>query len=203
LEVAGVPLVRRLCLLLETQLGKAPWLLGDGPFDAAAPHRGPLPDRAGTVGPLAGLLSLFTAEPQSDFLVLAVDLPCMDEAALNWMLHQPRHSVAALWPRQPNMNHGEPLAGIYNSGAHAYLEEAWRQGKVSPCQAIPAEQRREPLIPEPLRGAFANANRPEEWAAAQRLRQGGALTEKEQELLFPRKVCGLHGSNESQGGVRP
>lgn len=201
LEVAGVPLVRRLCHLLENHLGQAPWLLGEGPFDAAAPHRGPLPDRAGTAGPLAGLLSLFDADPQNDFLVLAVDLPCMDEAALTWMLAQPRHSAAVLWPRQANMNHGEPLAGIYTAGARTYLEEAWQLGKVSPCQAIPAQQRCEPLIPESLRGSFANANRPEEWAAAQRLRLGQNLSPQEQDLLFPRKICGLHGTYGKQGGA--
>jgi len=185
LERDGKTLGIYLANLLEEVTGIQPVLLGTGQLGAGTERYQILPDPEPDRGPLAGLIAFARAFPKDDLLLCPTDLYAMDEKALRWIKEQAEaSSKLAVWPKQPQRKHGEPLAAIYRSTSFPYLESAWLAGKGSPCQAIEREIRHEPDIPEALRLAFVNINTPEELAAVKRGLEGD-LDDSDRALLFP------------------
>ena len=166
LEISGKPLwVRQYDLLERFASGVAvsapdcpPWLPAD--FQLVR-------DEQSAQGPLAGVLaSMRRAKNQSasHLLVLAVDMPAMDEEPLLRLLHACAPGTGAV-PRHGS--HYEPLAAIYPTGALPALEEAsalgrWKmqdtmEGLVKSGLMLPLE------FDDP--GFFLNINTPEDLAA--------------------------------------
>jgi molybdopterin-guanine dinucleotide biosynthesis protein A len=89
-----------------------------------------VPDPPGVQGPAAGLLAAWGRYPGSDLLVLAVDLPCVDAATLEYLLKNRDRTKAATAFRHPD-GITEPLIAIWEASAARPLERAARGGSAS------------------------------------------------------------------------
>ncbi len=78
-------------------------------------------DRAENLGPIAGLLAAQAAHPQAAWLVLACDLPLLDEATLAHLVRARDPARVATAYRSSHDGLPEPLCAIYEprSGALA------------------------------------------------------------------------------------
>ena len=162
LEVAGEPLGQRLCNLLRKLTGHQPLISGEGDISGWGLDR--VADREQGAGPLSALLGLFDAHPNETWLVLATDMPAMNENALSWLIKQAAASEKpTTWPRFIDRHSGEPLAAIYKPDIIPIMENAWQEGIRGPTRAVQAKYRHQPEIPLHLETVFKNANTPDEW----------------------------------------
>ena len=114
-----------LCELLRKVTGEEPVLVGEGSIGEGDVDYPSIPDREPGQGPLSALLGLYQAFPETDFLVLATDLPGMQAKALRWLMGEVEaNQHLAIWPRFPDRDVGEPLAAFYRATAKPTLEAA-------------------------------------------------------------------------------
>lgn len=152
-----------LCGLLATVTGSPAVIVGAGSIGDRDPQFQRISDRAQGAGPLAGLLGLYDAFPQTDFLVLATDMPLMRPDALRWLLQQAEDArKPVVWPRRPERENGEPLAAWYGADARVLLEQAWSQGERSLMRSAPLSARHQPLIDDIYLPCFSSFNHPED-----------------------------------------
>lgn len=160
----GEPLAWVLAGRLREVTGRWPVLLGPAVEHEKLRSLRNLPDAVAGIGPLGGLLSMMSVAADA-YLVLATDLPLMSQEALAWIGGQAlKTEKAAVWPRLPHERHGEPLAAVYRPLLASRLREAAECGQYAMWQAVPAECRAEPWVPEHLLSAFTNINAPEHLA---------------------------------------
>jgi molybdopterin-guanine dinucleotide biosynthesis protein A len=121
-------------------------------------------DRRADIGPVAGILAAQLTHPEAAWLVLACDLPLLDEATL-------AHLVAARAPQQlatayRSSHDGlpEPLCAIYEPDSHAALEDYIATGKYCPRKFLINAGAR--LLDEPKPQALDNINTPQEYDSA-------------------------------------
>lgn len=159
---SGKPMVAHLSDLLE-RLGIDVYLsLRHGQAVegvAISPNRW-ITDRAGVGGPLAGILGAMDAVEASAWLVLACDLPLLDQMTLERLFagRDGRPFVAFA-----NAEHGfpEPLCTIYEPEALLFIETRLRAGDHCPKDIIAHSA--VPLLKVPFKDALGNANTREEW----------------------------------------
>ncbi len=115
-------------------------------------------------GPLAGILASMRLHPESDWLVIACDLPRLDVTTLT-------HLVSSKHPAEPFLSYRsefdglpEPLCAFYAAAALPILEQAQADGIRCPRKPLISHQCRllDPLVPR----ALDNANTPEDWETA-------------------------------------
>lgn len=119
-------------------------------------------DVPGLRGPLAGVLSAFRQQPGVSWLVTACDLPCLESAALDWLLRFRTPAVRAVLPDLQGNGRLEPLLAYYDQSCRELLEElaASGQRRLSALAGRPGV-----LTPQPpphLLGCWRNMNRPED-----------------------------------------
>ncbi len=122
-----------------------------------------IPDRFLDFGPMGGILSALLSRRDAAFLVLACDLPFLDEAALSRLIATRDPSKIATAYLSPE-GLPEPLCAIYEPAAYASLLSFVGQGIHCPRKALRGSDIRgvRPLNVHVL----ANINRPEEYEAA-------------------------------------
>jgi molybdopterin-guanine dinucleotide biosynthesis protein A len=132
LDFTGVPQVRRIASLLEQVAPPAyvsvreSQIHGKG-FEGLR-H---LPDRIGGIGPMAGILAAFALDPESAWLVVAVDLPWLTRATVEDLLAARDHRMYATAFRIHGTDRPEPVCAIYEPRILPVLERRAREKRYS------------------------------------------------------------------------
>jgi len=116
------------------------------------------------LGPIAGILAAQTRHPLVAWLVLACDLPFLDEATLDHLLRARLPERQATAYRSSHDGLPEPLCAIYEPSSREALAAYVAGGKQCPRKFLLKADIR--LIDEPNPRALDNVNTPEEYASA-------------------------------------
>lgn len=163
LETAEGPLWRRQWALLEAVGGARPWVAAPARPGWLPPELEWVPDVA-AAGPLGGVVAALQRAGSGRVLILAVDLPRMNEACLRQLvsLSEAGRGVIPHGPRG-----WEPLAAIYPAEVAEAGQARLVQGDFALwawAEALEGEGRiRRWEIPEAFQDCFLNVNTPEDW----------------------------------------
>jgi molybdopterin-guanine dinucleotide biosynthesis protein A len=162
LDIKGETLVGRSLKTLSAVTSRAV-LIGAGSLPESLIDIERLPDSEGVEGPLAGILSAFRWDPESAWIISAVDMPLMNTEAWKWLLGQRRPGVWAVLPRLGPDSPAEMTGACYEPMIFDHIESLFRKG-VTKLQEISKHPKvTMPVIPEDLAPAWRNVNTPEEW----------------------------------------
>ena len=126
-----------------------------------------LPDTFHGLGPMGAILSAFREEPNTAWLVVACDLPLLDETTLGFLVENRNPSEMSTSFLSPVTNFPEPLICIWEPRAYPTLLDFLSQGYSCPRKALinsPIE-----LLKVPDANALRNVNTPEELAEVRSL----------------------------------
>jgi len=154
----------------QTQLARMVELLGrhvERVFVSARPDQADDPersrydlvvDRYADIGPVAGILSAFDMNPDVAWLVVACDLPNVDDQAIESLLAGRCNGRPFTAYRSSHDGLPEPLCAIYAPSARAVVEEFVKDGITCPRKMmIRAEA---DLLEQPRPDALDNVNTP-------------------------------------------
>lgn len=128
----------------------------DDPLRAGLPQ---IVDSYDAIGPAAGILSAQDRFPEAAWLVLACDLPLLDEATLRQLIDARDVSANATVFASRHDGLPEPLCAIWEPSSHALLKQRYQDGSYCPRKAL--IQSHIVLLPAPG-DALDNVNTPEE-----------------------------------------
>lgn len=116
-------------------------------------------------GPIVGILSALTTDTQTGWLVVACDLPLIDETTLQQLINSRDTSKVATTYKSPHDNLPEPLITIWEPKSAAALNEFKAKGYNCPRKVLINSDTHiiEPDNPQ----ALINANTPEDAAQVQ------------------------------------
>ncbi len=119
-------------------------------------------DRYDDMGPVAGILSAMDAYSEVSWLVLACDLPNIDDATIAYLLQQcsADHPVTAFESVHDGLP--EPLCAIYRPASRAVIDDFVEQGIICPRKMLINSATH--LLAQPNPGALHNINSPEDLA---------------------------------------
>lgn len=137
------------------------FLLGDGPVPSSLAALPQLPDAAGVVGPLAGILAALAARPDRAWLVAACDQPYLTPEACRWLAGERRTGALAVLPRL-GAGGVEPFPGIYEPACRGALTALAAGGRTSLQPLAGIAGVRLVAVPSPLAAALVDVDRPEE-----------------------------------------
>ena len=158
----------------ETQLSRAVSLLGahvervfvstraDHADDPERSKFEQIIDRYDDMGPLAGILSAMDSKPDVSWLVLACDLPNIDDATIAYLLQQcsSDHPVTAYESVHDGLP--EPLCAIYRPDSRANIDSFVKEGLICPRKMLINSDTS--LLTQPSPGALHNINSPDDLA---------------------------------------
>jgi molybdopterin-guanine dinucleotide biosynthesis protein A/molybdopterin converting factor small subunit len=157
------------------QLGRAVALLGKHVarvYVSVRADQGPDPLRARfaqikdmheNIGPIAGLLAAQAHHPDAAWLVLACDLPLLDDASLAYLVSRRDTARAATAYRSSHDGLPEPLCAIYEPRSSTALSAWVAAGKQCPRTFLTGADAA--LLDEPNPRALDNINTPTEYGA--------------------------------------
>jgi molybdenum cofactor guanylyltransferase len=116
------------------------------------------------LGPIAGILAAQAEHPEAAWLVLACDLPFLDEATLDHLLRSRRPGRQATAYRATHGRLPEPLCAIYEPSSRAAITAYVASGRDCPRKFL--LQADVELLDQPNPRALDNVNTPEEYGAA-------------------------------------
>ena len=123
------------------------------------------------LGPIAGIAAAQAAHPEVAWLVVACDLPFLDDGLLELLVRRRgRHRVTAF--RSSHDGLPEPLCTIYEPATRMEILEAIAEGRLCPRRFVIGTS--VPLLEQPDPGALDNVNTPEELSAVERQLGSGA-----------------------------
>ena len=119
-------------------------------------------DRYEDLGPVAGILSAMDAQPDVSWLVLACDLPNIDDETIGYLLKNasPDSPVTAF--RSVNDDLPEPLCAIYRPAAREIIDRFVADGIKCPRKMLINSPTH--LLTQPRPGALHNINTPDDLA---------------------------------------
>lgn len=119
-------------------------------------------DRYSDIGPVAGILSALETDPDAHWLVLACDLPNVDDATIRTLLENrsTRHPFTAY--RSVYDGLPEPLCALYSPAARGIIRRFVDDGVVCPRKILIRSDTQ--LLDQPERSALDNVNTPEDLA---------------------------------------
>jgi len=123
-------------------------------------------DRLADAGPIAGILAAQAHAPQAAWLVLACDLPLLNEATLAHLVRERAPAALATAYRSSHDGLPEPLCAIYEPASAAALAAYVAGGRNCPRKFL--LQVKAHLISEPDPRALDNINTPAEYAQVQK-----------------------------------
>jgi molybdopterin-guanine dinucleotide biosynthesis protein A len=129
--------------------------------EISAPYQA-LPDTFLDLGPYSAMLSAFRAFPDSAWLVVACDLPLLDEGTLQFLAQHRDPSRIATAFNSPDNEFPEPLIAIWEPKAYQVLLQYLAQGYSCPRKVLINSDTA--LLQAPDAGALTNVNTPEESA---------------------------------------
>jgi len=112
------------------------------------------------MGPVAGILSALQAHPQADWLVVACDLPNIDQATLEFLLQHRSATQPFTAFRSSHDDLPEPLCAIYTAGSDNLLQEFVEQGLVCPRKMLIRSDTL--LLTQPNPQSLDNVNTPDD-----------------------------------------
>lgn len=96
----------------------------------------PIADQFQIDSPLNGILSAFTRHPDAAWLAVAVDMPLVDAAAIDFLIKNRRHDKAATCFLDSDDRKPEPLLTLWEPRAFPLLMTFYKQGNISPRQFL-------------------------------------------------------------------
>lgn len=120
-----------------------------------------LPDTFTGLGPFGGILSAFRAHPDAAWLVVACDLPLLDQSTLEHLVSARNLSKLATAFNSPVNSFPEPLIAIWEPRAYVALLQFLAQGYSCPRKVLINTDVE--LIDAQNPKALMNVNRPEEY----------------------------------------
>jgi len=115
------------------------------------------------LGPIAGVLAAQTRHPEAAWLVLACDLPLLDDATLTHLARSRDPARLATAYRSSHDGLPEPLCAIYEPHSHEPLAAYVAAGKTCPRRFLGGVDTL--LLDEPNPRALDNINTPQEYGA--------------------------------------
>ena len=117
-------------------------------------------DRYDNIGPIAGVLSALEEHPQADWLVVACDLPNIDEPTLQYLLanrswEKPFTAFRSTYDDLP-----EPLCALYQSGCESIIKQFIDDGIVCPRKILIRSDTH--LLTQPNPKSLDNINTPDD-----------------------------------------
>ena len=119
-----------------------------------------VPDTFTGLGPFGAILSAFRSDPTAAWLVVACDLPLLDDPTLQRLLDQRDSNAYATAFHNPATGWPDPLVTIWEPRAYGLLLQYLAQGYSCPRKALINSPIRLLELPNPE--ALYNANKPEE-----------------------------------------
>jgi len=121
-------------------------------------------DRYDDMGPIAGVLSAMDEHPEADWLVIACDLPNIDNTTLQFLIEHrsAEHPFTAF--RSSHDELPEPLCAIYASGSDKLIRKFVADGMVCPRKMLINSDTK--LLDQPNPVALDNINTPDDLAAS-------------------------------------
>jgi len=124
-------------------------------------------DKYSVGGPMAGILSAMDADGTAAWLVVACDLPLIDEHTIQYLVqHRNRETIATTF-RSPFDQLPEPLITIWEPTSKAALLQKIEAGYRCPRKVLINSNAT--VLPAPDDNALINANTPEDAAAARNM----------------------------------
>ncbi len=121
-------------------------------------------DSGEAAGPIAGILAAQSRHPEAAWLVLACDLPLLDQETLEHLLRSRRPERQATAYRSSRDGLPEPLCAIYEPSSREAIRSHIATGRDCPRKfLIDADTA---LIDQPDPGALDNVNTPQEYGSA-------------------------------------
>lgn len=115
-------------------------------------------DRYDDLGPLAGILSAMDENPAVSWLVLACDLPNIDETTIKYLLEHASSENPVSAYRSVHDDLPEPLCAIYRPQARAIIDRFVAEGANCPRKILINSPTH--LLVQPNPGALHNVNSP-------------------------------------------
>lgn len=122
-------------------------------------------DTSGLAGPIAGLLAAFDHAPGAAWLVVACDLPLLDDATIKTLLSERDPAAMATAFLSASDGLPEPLCALWEPRAAAALAAHVAGGNQCPRKFLLRATAPAPRLLPPRTTALANINTPEELAA--------------------------------------
>lgn len=125
-------------------------------------------------GPLGGIHAALRSSPNELNLILAVDVPFVSAALLQYLIARARQSASTTVTVAHSGGNWQPLCAIYRRNFADAAEQSLRAGHYK-IDKLFAAQRTQTITEEELKGAgfplamFRNLNTPEELEAAQQM----------------------------------
>ncbi len=117
-------------------------------------------DRYDNIGPIAGVLSALEEHPQADWLVVACDLPNIDEPTLQYLLANRSREKPFTAFRSTYDDLPEPLCALYESGCESILKQFIDDGIVCPRKILIRSDTH--LLMQPNPKSLDNINTPDD-----------------------------------------
>ena len=117
-------------------------------------------DRYEDIGPIAGILSALEEHPQADWLVVACDLPNIDEATLQFLIANRSREKPFTAFRSSYDDLPEPLCALYRSGCDSILRRFIDDGIVCPRKMLIRSDTELLIQPDPR--SLDNINTPDD-----------------------------------------
>ncbi len=158
----------------ETQLSRAVSLLeahvervfvSTRPDQADDPERGKykqIVDRYEELGPVAGILSALDSYQDTSWLVLACDLPNIDEVTVAFLIENCSRGHAVTAYESVGDGLPEPLCAVYRPESRELIKGFVEQGMICPRKMLIKSDTH--LLTQPSPGALHNINAPEDLA---------------------------------------
>lgn len=121
-------------------------------------------DRYDGIGPVAGILSAMDAHPEVNWLIVACDLPNIDQATLKYLLDNCSADHPFTAYRSSYDGLPEPLCAIYRSGSDEIVRQFVNDGIVCPRKILIRSDTH--LLEQPHPNALDNINTPDDLAAS-------------------------------------
>ena len=121
-------------------------------------------DRYEGIGPIAGILSAMDAHPHADWLVVACDLPNIDERTLACLIEKSKPEQAFTAFRSSHDGLPEPLCALYRSGSEEVIRKFVEDGIVCPRKILIRSDTM--LLEQPNPVALDNINTPDDLAGS-------------------------------------
>jgi molybdenum cofactor guanylyltransferase len=131
-------------------------------------------DAGDVAGPIAGIMAAQARHPDAAWLVVACDLPLLDQATLEHLLRSRRPERQATAYRSTHNGLPEPLCAIYEPSSREAIRAHVASGRDCPRKFLINASAE--LIDQPQPGALDNVNTPNDYRSAtdQLLRSAGA-----------------------------